>query len=132
MSCTCLNFFFSNFQDHADREWKFARSKLWIGYFDEGSTLPSPFNIIISPKSIYYFLTRCRRFFSWFIHGRSGRPRRKSLEGTIKVCSLWNALHKNSWMMFDTHRYFLHLCQSPFSKAIPWFLRFLGLRKLFG
>ena len=42
-------------QDHADREWKFARSKLWMGYFDEGSTLPSPFNLIISPKSMYYF-----------------------------------------------------------------------------
>ena len=27
-----------------------------MGYFDEGSTLPSPFNLIISPKSIYYFI----------------------------------------------------------------------------
>ncbi|ESO12412.1 hypothetical protein HELRODRAFT_63393 [Helobdella robusta] len=43
-------------EDHADREWKFARTKLWMGYFDDGSTLPPPFNILISPKSIYYFL----------------------------------------------------------------------------
>ncbi|KAH6935617.1 hypothetical protein HPB50_007068 [Hyalomma asiaticum] len=42
--------------DHKDREWKFARSKLWMGYFDEGSTLPPPFNLIISPKSVWYFL----------------------------------------------------------------------------
>ena len=49
-------------QDHADREWKFARSKLWMGYFDDGSTLPPPFNLIISPKSIFYFLRGIKRF----------------------------------------------------------------------
>ncbi|KAK8761885.1 hypothetical protein V5799_026852 [Amblyomma americanum] len=27
-----------------------------MGYFDEGSTLPPPFNLIISPKSVWYFL----------------------------------------------------------------------------
>lgn len=42
------------FQDHADIEWKFARTKLWMSYFEEGGTLPSPFNIIPSPKSVYY------------------------------------------------------------------------------
>lgn len=44
------------FQDHADIEWKFARTKLWMSYFEEGGTLPSPFNIIPSPKSAYYLL----------------------------------------------------------------------------
>ncbi|XP_018085351.1 short transient receptor potential channel 5 [Xenopus laevis] len=41
--------------DHADIEWKFARTKLWMSYFDEGATMPPPFNIIASPKSIWYF-----------------------------------------------------------------------------
>ena len=27
-------------------EWKFARTKLWLNYIDEGSTLPVPFNMI--------------------------------------------------------------------------------------
>uniref|UniRef100_A0A8C7E942 Transient receptor potential cation channel subfamily C member 5 n=1 Tax=Nothoprocta perdicaria TaxID=30464 RepID=A0A8C7E942_NOTPE len=40
--------------DHADIEWKFARTKLWMSYFDEGATLPPPFNIIPSPKSVWY------------------------------------------------------------------------------
>ncbi|GAA47719.1 transient-receptor-potential-like protein [Clonorchis sinensis] len=44
---------FQTIQNHADTEWKFARSKLWVGYFDEGSTLPPPLNTIISPKSIF-------------------------------------------------------------------------------
>ncbi|XP_047192182.1 short transient receptor potential channel 5a isoform X2 [Scophthalmus maximus] len=42
--------------DHADIEWKFARTKLWMSYFDEGGTLPPPFNIVPSPKSIWYLL----------------------------------------------------------------------------
>ncbi|XP_032812445.2 short transient receptor potential channel 4-like isoform X1 [Petromyzon marinus] len=40
--------------DHADIEWKFARTKLWMSYFEEGGTLPTPFNIIPSPKSVWY------------------------------------------------------------------------------
>uniref|UniRef100_A0A8C3NZT8 Transient receptor potential cation channel subfamily C member 5 n=1 Tax=Cyanoderma ruficeps TaxID=181631 RepID=A0A8C3NZT8_9PASS len=40
--------------DHADIEWKFARTKLWMSYFDEGATLPPPFNIVPSPKSVWY------------------------------------------------------------------------------
>ncbi|KAK7469918.1 hypothetical protein BaRGS_00036081 [Batillaria attramentaria] len=40
----------------ADEEWKFARSKMWISYFDEGGTLPAPFNTIPSPKTLFYIL----------------------------------------------------------------------------
>ncbi|KAI8510591.1 anthranilate synthase component II, variant, partial [Branchiostoma belcheri] len=47
--------------NHADLEWKFARTKLWLGYFDEGSTLPPPYNIIITPKSMYYFIKAVRQ-----------------------------------------------------------------------
>merc|ERR550534_464796 len=50
-------------QEKADTEWKFARSKLWISYFEEGGTVPPPFNIIPTPKSLYYICrwvyTRC-------------------------------------------------------------------------
>ncbi|XP_016312479.1 short transient receptor potential channel 5-like [Sinocyclocheilus anshuiensis] len=48
--------------DHADIEWKFARTKLWMSYFDEGGTLPPPFNAIPSPKSFWYL---CQ-----WVHGR--------------------------------------------------------------
>ncbi|KAM7412783.1 hypothetical protein PAMA_020252 [Pampus argenteus] len=53
--CSTQNNAFST-QDHADIEWKFARTKLWMSYFEEGGTLPSPFNIIPSPKSVYYLI----------------------------------------------------------------------------
>ncbi|KAH3833232.1 hypothetical protein DPMN_106536 [Dreissena polymorpha] len=51
---------FQEIENHADMEWKFARSKLWMGYFDEGSTLPPPFNLVISPKAVVYFARTCR------------------------------------------------------------------------
>ena len=49
------------FQDHADIEWKFARTKLWMSYFEEGATLPAPFNIIPSPKSFWYLVCWIKR-----------------------------------------------------------------------
>ncbi|XP_030056265.1 short transient receptor potential channel 4 [Microcaecilia unicolor] len=47
--------------DHADIEWKFARTKLWMSYFEEGGSLPAPFNIIPSPKSLWYFCKWIRK-----------------------------------------------------------------------
>jgi len=47
-------------QEDADVEWKFARAKLWLSYFDEGRTLPAPFNLVPSPKSFYYLVLRSK------------------------------------------------------------------------
>lgn len=38
--------------EHSDTEWKFARTKLWLSYFEDGATLPPPFNIMPSVKWI--------------------------------------------------------------------------------
>lgn len=76
---------YQEIENHADMEWKFARSKLWMGYFDEGSTLPPPFNLVISPKSVYYFLRMLKQLFCGCVtHNKHRKPRRKSIEGTIK------------------------------------------------
>ncbi|XP_045191556.2 short transient receptor potential channel 7-like isoform X1 [Mercenaria mercenaria] len=45
---------FELIQGQADTEWKFARSKLYMEYIKDESTLPIPFNIIPSPKTIFY------------------------------------------------------------------------------
>ncbi|GBM25717.1 Transient receptor potential-gamma protein [Araneus ventricosus] len=37
--------------ERSDIEWKFARSKLWMSYFEDGSTVPPPFNIFPTAKS---------------------------------------------------------------------------------
>uniref|UniRef100_A0A4W3IG83 Transient receptor potential cation channel subfamily C member 2b n=1 Tax=Callorhinchus milii TaxID=7868 RepID=A0A4W3IG83_CALMI len=49
---------FQKIEDDADVEWKFARSRLYLCYFREGLTLPVPFNIIPTPKCLFYLLRR--------------------------------------------------------------------------
>ncbi|XP_076224340.1 transient receptor potential cation channel gamma isoform X3 [Nomia melanderi] len=49
-----MNHSYQLISERADVEWKFARSKLWISYFEEGGTVPPPFNIIPTPKSVWY------------------------------------------------------------------------------
>ncbi|KAJ8368556.1 hypothetical protein SKAU_G00085840 [Synaphobranchus kaupii] len=56
MLIAMMNNSYQHIADHADIEWKFARTKLWMSYFEEGGTLPSPFNIFPSPKSIWRVL----------------------------------------------------------------------------
>ncbi|KAG2456620.1 TRPC2 protein, partial [Polypterus senegalus] len=52
---------FQKIEDDADVEWKFARSKLYLCYFREGLTLPVPFNIIPTPKAIFYLIRKIFR-----------------------------------------------------------------------
>ncbi|VDM83152.1 unnamed protein product [Strongylus vulgaris] len=47
---------FQTINDHADLEWKFHRTKLWMAHFDEGSSLSPPFNIVITPKVDFLML----------------------------------------------------------------------------
>ncbi|XP_055921376.1 transient receptor potential-gamma protein [Eupeodes corollae] len=58
-----MNHSYQLISERADVEWKFARSKLWISYFEEGGTCPPPFNIIPTPKSIWYGFKWTRRIF---------------------------------------------------------------------
>ncbi|XP_037959984.1 transient receptor potential-gamma protein [Teleopsis dalmanni] len=58
-----MNHSYQLISERADVEWKFARSKLWISYFEEGGTCPPPFNIIPTPKSIWYAFKWVRRVF---------------------------------------------------------------------
>ncbi|XP_049313223.1 transient receptor potential-gamma protein [Bactrocera dorsalis] len=58
-----MNHSYQLISERADVEWKFARSKLWISYFEEGGTCPPPFNIIPTPKSIWYVFKWVRRVF---------------------------------------------------------------------
>lgn len=44
-------------EQHSDTEWKFARTKLWMSYFEESATLPPPFNIFPNVK---HFTKCCR------------------------------------------------------------------------
>ncbi|KAK6745871.1 hypothetical protein RB195_012156 [Necator americanus] len=79
--------------NQADIEWKFARSKLFIEYFDDTATLPPPFNIIPSPKSFYYGLKWiCDRYCGCSKAIRAGKQ--KSMRNQ-KILRVVNDLESN-------------------------------------
>ncbi|KAJ8409590.1 hypothetical protein AAFF_G00229910 [Aldrovandia affinis] len=49
---------FQQIANHEDKEWKFARAKLWLSYSDDKCTLPPPFNLLPSPKTVRYLAGR--------------------------------------------------------------------------
>ncbi|OCT97102.1 hypothetical protein XELAEV_18009325mg [Xenopus laevis] len=62
MLIAMINSSYQEIEDDSDVEWKFARSKLWLSYFDDGKTLPPPFSIVPSPKSFVYFIIKIINF----------------------------------------------------------------------
>ena len=62
---------------------RLARSKLWISYFEDGGTVPPPFNIIPTPKTVFYI-------FKWvYIQfcGGSNKMKKEHLK-TVRVRNL--------------------------------------------
>ncbi|MFH4980508.1 hypothetical protein AB6A40_007217 [Gnathostoma spinigerum] len=77
---------FQYISNQADIEWKFARSKLWIEYFDDTATLPPPFNMIPSPKSFYYGLQWiCDRFCHFSRRIQQGKQKSMRNQRILKV-----------------------------------------------
>ncbi|XP_040186309.1 short transient receptor potential channel 3 [Rana temporaria] len=62
MLIAMINSSYQEIEDDSDVEWKFARSKLWLSYFDDGKTLPPPFSVVPSPKSFVYLILRSINF----------------------------------------------------------------------
>ncbi|XP_023260689.1 short transient receptor potential channel 6-like isoform X1 [Seriola lalandi dorsalis] len=75
MLIAMFNSSFQEIEDDADVEWKFARAKLWFSYFEYGGTLPVPFNLVPSPKSVVSLLLGIRKFL-W------AAPQNKSKENS--------------------------------------------------
>ncbi|KAM3615882.1 uncharacterized protein V6R79_009015 [Siganus canaliculatus] len=63
MLIAMFNSSFQEIEDDADVEWKFARAKLWFSYFEQGGTLPVPFNLIPSPASFVAMFLGIKDFF---------------------------------------------------------------------
>ena len=79
--------------DHADIEWKFARSKLWLTYFeDDSSPLPPPFNIVPSLEPLYdlvMYLIGWKKNLNEIPVDRIDVSELKSLAATDGPESLW-------------------------------------------
>uniref|UniRef100_A0AAY4DML1 Transient receptor ion channel domain-containing protein n=1 Tax=Denticeps clupeoides TaxID=299321 RepID=A0AAY4DML1_9TELE len=79
MLIAMINSSYQEIEEDADVEWKFARAKLWLSYFDEGRTLPAPFNLVPSPKSFYYLVLRIKTCLVQLCKAK-GHPRDSELE----------------------------------------------------
>ncbi|CAK6953865.1 short transient receptor potential channel 6a [Scomber scombrus] len=75
MLIAMINSSFQEIEDDADVEWKFARAKLWFSYFEEGRTLPVPFNLVPSPKSM---LGLSKGIKSLLLHYMAGQSEEKT------------------------------------------------------
>ncbi|XP_044079292.1 short transient receptor potential channel 6a isoform X3 [Siniperca chuatsi] len=71
MLIAMINSSFQEIEDDADVEWKFARAKLWFSYFEEGRTLPVPFNLVPSPKSMLGLATAIKSLLLQYVAGHS-------------------------------------------------------------
>ncbi|XP_033110018.1 short transient receptor potential channel 4-like isoform X2 [Anneissia japonica] len=56
---------FSRVEAEADIEWKFSRAEMWMSYFDDAATVPVPFNLVPSPKSIWHVIRTIMRCFCY-------------------------------------------------------------------
>ncbi|CAL8264069.1 unnamed protein product [Lota lota] len=84
MLIAMINSSYQEIEEDADVEWKFARAKLWLSYFDEGRTLPAPFNLVPSPKSFYYLGLRIKG-------------------GLVRLCKVSGRRHDNEVEMGTFH-----------------------------
>lgn len=48
-------------QERADVEWKFARSKLFVSFFEEAETVPPPFNLFPTWSTLHKLVGRAKR-----------------------------------------------------------------------
>uniref|UniRef100_A0A8C2S7Q3 Transient receptor ion channel domain-containing protein n=1 Tax=Capra hircus TaxID=9925 RepID=A0A8C2S7Q3_CAPHI len=92
---------YQEIEDDSDVEWKFARSKLWLSYFDDGKTLPPPFSLVPSPKSFVYFIMRIINF---------SKCRRRRLQKDIEMGignskSRLNLFTQSNSRVFESHSF---------------------------
>uniref|UniRef100_A0A6I8NLQ8 Transient receptor potential cation channel subfamily C member 3 n=1 Tax=Ornithorhynchus anatinus TaxID=9258 RepID=A0A6I8NLQ8_ORNAN len=101
MLIAMINSSYQEIEDDSDVEWKFARSKLWLSYFDDGKTLPPPFSLVPSPKSFVYLIMRIVNF---------SRCRRRRLQKDIEMGmgnskSRLNLFTQSNSRVFESHSF---------------------------
>ncbi|XP_078259283.1 short transient receptor potential channel 6-like [Rhinoraja longicauda] len=105
MLIAMINSSFQEIENDADVEWKFARAKLWISYFEEGRTLAVPFNLVPSPKTLFYLLLRIKKFLP--------NPRRCSKGQCQENAEMTKLKHRKRSSVQSTENNNLHSVINP-------------------
>jgi hypothetical protein len=69
---------------------------LWISYFEDGGTVPPPFNIIPTPKSVFYLI----RWAYLKMCGRSSKIKKEHLK-TVRVRLFCRCVNKITTTLFS-------------------------------
>ncbi|KAM7167915.1 short transient receptor potential channel 3 isoform 2-T2 [Macrochelys suwanniensis] len=101
MLIAMINSSYQEIEDDSDVEWKFARSKLWLSYFDDGKTLPPPFSLVPSPKSFFYFIMRIISFSKC----RRRRLQKDTEIGMSNSKSRLNLVTQSNSRVFESHSF---------------------------
>uniref|UniRef100_A0A8C8STZ9 Transient receptor potential cation channel subfamily C member 3 n=1 Tax=Pelusios castaneus TaxID=367368 RepID=A0A8C8STZ9_9SAUR len=101
MLIAMINSSYQEIEDDSDVEWKFARSKLWLSYFDDGKTLPPPFSLVPSPKSFFYFIMRIISFSKC----RRRRLQKDTEIGMSNSKSRLNLFTQSNSRVFESHSF---------------------------
>ncbi|XP_059507208.1 short transient receptor potential channel 1 isoform X6 [Stegostoma tigrinum] len=104
---------FQMIANHEDKEWKFARAKLWLSYFDDKCTLPPPFNIIPSPKTICYLFTSLNKWIC--SHTSAGKVKRQNSLKEWKTLKQKRDQNYQKVMCCLVHRYLTAMRQKMHS-----------------
>ncbi|ESO05324.1 hypothetical protein HELRODRAFT_191443 [Helobdella robusta] len=78
---------FEAIQGDCDVEWKFARTKLWMNYIDHGSTLPVPFNVVPTIKTLKYFIGWSSRIKAYLLDYRCRKKKNLEVERVNDSCT---------------------------------------------
>lgn len=114
-----FSFFFGLLQNHEDKEWKFARAKLWLSYFDDKCTLPPPFNILPSPKTVCYLVTSMSKWIC--SHTSKGKVKRQnSLKVRKKIIMSTSKRAASACLWIFRHRSEFPLPSFPSRSGRTW------------
>ncbi|XP_030853015.1 short transient receptor potential channel 5-like [Strongylocentrotus purpuratus] len=69
---------YTRIEDDSEVQWKFSRSKLWMSYFAGRGSLPAPFNVLPTPKSMLYLFRWLRGKLGSEKHRQEIRDRNKA------------------------------------------------------
>ncbi|XP_043926957.1 short transient receptor potential channel 1 [Protopterus annectens] len=95
--------------NHEDKEWKFARAKLWLSYFDDKCTLPPPFNIVPPPKTICYIFSSLSKWIC--SHTTTGKVKRQNSLREWKSLKQKRSENYQKVMCCLVHRYLTSMRQ---------------------
>ncbi|XP_055503137.1 short transient receptor potential channel 3-like isoform X2 [Leucoraja erinacea] len=105
MLIAMINSSYQEIEDDADVEWKFARSKLWMFYFDHGKTLPPPFSLMPTPKSCISLIVRIKNCLLGLFKCRRKRLKKDVEIGMMNSKSRLNLFAQSNLRISETQSF---------------------------